>query len=128
MNTHLVTALSNNGGAPSFFEEIPFTLDQRGGMWISGQQQALNFRYRKSAVGYTSDWHVAGDPTLIIISQGTLRLYLRDGSQKDFSAGDHFIARDYLTPGSTFSTTHGHRAEVIGNQELHALHIKLNRI
>ena len=80
----------------SIFSDQEYPQIIRGGMLLTEQISALNLRLRESEVGYASDWHVAGDPTLILVQQGVLRILLRDGSAKDFSAGDAFIAQDYL--------------------------------
>ena len=110
----------------SIFSEQQYPSHQRGGMRLTEQIATANLRLRKSASGYSSDWHVAGDPTLIIIQQGVLRIILRNGEQRDFVAGDAFIAKDYLPDGIEFDTDkHGHRAEVIGHKALQATHIKL---
>ena len=129
MNKINIPVLSNDTGHYSRFEEACFTLDEVNGMYICARQDALNFRHRMSNPGYCSSWHIAGDPTLIIIRSGTLRIGLRDGSYKDFSAGDQFIARDKLPDGSVFDDkVHGHTAEVIGNEQLFAVHIKLSSL
>lgn len=110
----------------SVFSESNYPNSYRGGMLLSEQISAVNFRLRESAPGYNSDWHVAGDPTLIIIQQGVLRILLRDGQYHDFSAGAMFIANDCLPKSREFDDAiHGHRAEVIGEQHLLAVHIKL---
>lgn len=109
----------------SVFSEKTLQMSARGGMNITEQLPAHSCRLRHSAAGYCSDWHVAGDPTLIVIQQGVLRIYLRDNSYKDFKAGDCFIAQDYLPEGIAFSEQHGHRAEVLGEQDLYAAHLKL---
>lgn len=92
MNKISIPVLSNEAGGYSSFEESSFSLDDINGMYISARLDALNFRHRMSEPGYFSDWHLAGDPTLITIRSGTLGIGLRDGSHKDFSAGDLFIA------------------------------------
>ena len=98
-------------------------------MVLSEQIDAVNFRLRKSAAGYKSDWHVAGDPTLILIQKGILRITLRNGDYRDFPAGSMFIAEDFLPHETSFDPAkHGHMAEVISDQELEAIHIKLCRI
>ena len=69
---------------------------------------------------------MAGDPTLIIIRCGTLRIGLRNDEYRDFSAGDMFIARDCLQPHEAFDPQlHGHTAAVLGTENLLAVHIKL---
>lgn len=110
----------------SIFSEIQFSLEDYNGLFITQRQEALNFRYRVSEPGYFSAWHVAGDRTLIIIRSGTLRITLRDGEYRDFTAGDLFIADDRLQKDEVFNNAvHGHSAELIGEQVLQAVHIKL---
>ncbi|MEL6558250.1 MAG: hypothetical protein AAFQ94_08705, partial [Bacteroidota bacterium] len=71
--------------------------------------------------------HMAGDPTFIAIQQGVLRITLRDGQFHDFSAGSSFIAADSLPKHISFDKQkHGHKASVIGDEMLKAIHVKLN--
>jgi len=112
----------------SVFTEQVLSLSDYNGLFITPRIDALNFRHRLSKPDYVSDWHVAGDPTLIIIRTGTLRLTLRNGEYKDFSAGDMFIAEDRLQAEEVFDENiHGHRATVIGQKILTAVHIKLSQ-
>ena len=115
---------SAENGVSEFIEES-YSLDDFNGLFISSRIEAQNFRHRMSQFGYFSSWHVAVDPTLIIIRQGTLRIGLRDG---DFHAGDLFIAKDSLRQGEDFDEhKHGHTAKLIGEQELFSVHIKLSQ-
>ncbi|TBR45121.1 hypothetical protein CBF23_000165 [Marinomonas agarivorans] len=117
---------SDNTTGFSYFVNETLTLEDYNGLFITSRMDALNFRHRLSKSGYITDWHMAGDPTLLIIRAGQLRIHLRDGSYRDFCAGDMFVARDYLQQGEVFDDTrHGHRAEVIGDETLLAVHIKL---
>lgn len=110
----------------SVFTERLFIQNHRGGMLLTDRIDAQNFRIRTSAPGYATDWHLAGDPTLISIQQGVLRVSLQNGEYRDFSTGDMFIAADNLPVGMTFDPEqHGHKATVIGNETLKAIHIKL---
>ncbi|MEP0073547.1 MAG: hypothetical protein ABJE79_12655 [Marinomonas sp.] len=112
---------------PSIFNDVVYSLEDYNGLFITGRMDALNFRHRMSQSGYFSSWHVAGDPTLIIVRSGTLRIGLRNGLYRDFSAGDMFIAQDYLHDNEAFDDDiHGHTAELIGEQPLLAVHIKLS--
>ncbi|MBL4631509.1 MAG: hypothetical protein JKY14_10255 [Paraglaciecola sp.] len=124
-----IPILCNTQTERSYFIDQQYSLDDYNGLFISVRQQALNFRHRMSESGYFSDWHVAGDPTLIIIRSGILRIGLRDQSYHDFAAGDVFIAQDRLVDNTSFdNTVHGHTAQVIGEQPLIALHLKLSSI
>ena len=126
MNVFRLSILTINENNLSIFGEVDMPKIIRGGMLLTDRIDALNLRLRESAPRYKSDWHVAGDPTLIIVQQGVLRIVLRDESYQDFGPGEHFVAQDYLPEGIDFDhARHGHRAEVIGNNTLQAVHIKL---
>ena len=101
----------------SVFSEESFDQAARGDLWISEQQSCLNLRFRSSPAGYQSGWHVAGDPTLIIVTGGCMEIELRDGSKKQFRPGEKFIARDDLPNSLDFDhERHGHRARVMGER------------
>jgi hypothetical protein len=110
------------------FKNIKYSVEDYNGLFITERVDALNFRHRVSKPGYFSSWHVAGDPTLIIIRSGVLRIGLRNGEYRDFTSGDMFIAQDYLQENELFDNEiHGHTAELIGNENLSAVHIKLSK-
>jgi hypothetical protein len=123
---HLIPAVSNNGDGASFFSvrEVPLhgTLERM----LSDQQSAMNFRWRESDGSYASGFHVAGDPTLLVILSGTLCIELHNGETRHFSVGEYFIAEDYLGNDAIFDEAiHGHRAYVLEGKPLSALHLKL---
>lgn len=121
-----IPTISVDSNYVSIFSEESHEQIVRGGMILTDRINAQNLRLRMSEPGYATDWHVAGDATLIIIQKGTLRITLRNGDFRDFSIGDSFIAKDYLLEGTEFDNTiHGHKAEVIDNYQLLATHIKL---
>lgn len=123
INDHKVASVSTGA---SFFTDEAYSLEDFNGLFITERMDALNFRHRISEPGYSSSWHVAGDPTLIIIRAGILRIGLRNGEYRDFKTGDQFIAMDRLQHGESFDdNVHGHTAELIGEQPLLAVHIKL---
>lgn len=126
--TFIIPSIITNSNNESIFSSEEHPLHARGAMLLSEQIGALNLRLRTSEAGYHSDWHVAGDPTLIVVQQGILRIILRDHSYRDFAAGDAFVAKDRLQDDKTVfdPTLHGHRAEVIGDEDLLAIHIKLS--
>jgi len=126
----LASPISDTGKTGySVFSDVQYTVDDYNGLFITERMDALNFRHRTSEPGYFSSWHVAGDPTLIIIRSGILRITLRNGGYRDFSAGDLFIAQDRLQKNEAFDQAiHGHTAELVGEQVLLAVHIKLAEI
>jgi hypothetical protein len=122
----IVTTITANTNGISIFSEVDFEMQQRSGMYLTEQIGAKNFRIRQSDAGYETNFHLSGDPTLIIILKGTLKIELQNGDFKTFSAGDSFIAKDNLPDNLVFNNKiHGHKASVIGNEPLEAIHIKL---
>ena len=123
-----IDCVTNDGVGESVFGQQDVILSGDSNRCLSEQIDAINFRLRTSPIGYVSDYHVAGDPTLLIILQGSLRLMLPSGESCSYQSGDMFIAEDYLQANCDFvAGLHGHKAEVIGNQELRAIHLKLRR-
>lgn len=122
-----VPTITNDGRGPSVFSTLEIELSGEISRQLSGQISAVNFRLRRS-VDYSADFHVAGDPTLLIVLSGTMRITLPSGDSKDFSVGDIYIAEDYLAPDATFEKgVHGHSAKTIGEIPYNALHLKLSR-
>ncbi len=122
-----ITCITTNEQGISVFAEMSYAKNARGGMVLSDQIAAKNFRLRESKAGYSTDWHLAGDPTLLIIQKGTLRISLQSGAYKDFQSGEMLIAADALPENIAFDCSiHGHKAAVIGAEDLVAVHIKLD--
>jgi len=123
----IIPTITTNENGISVFEDVDFSVQQRGGLFISDQIGAQNFRLRKSDVGYSTDFHLAGDATFISIQKGSLKIELQNGDFKIFNPGDCFIAQDNLPEHIPFDKKiHGHKASVVGNESLQAIHIKLS--
>lgn len=127
MNTpFIIPIITTNENGISIFSEVDFEANQRGGMFLTEQIAAKNFRIRRSDVGYATDFHLAGDATFIIILKGSLQIELQNGATKIFTSGESFIAKDNLAEDVVFDNKiHGHKASVLGNEILEAIHIKL---
>lgn len=123
---YIIPTITTNEKGISIFSETDFSVQQRGGMFLTEQIGSKNFRIRRSDVGYATDFHVAGDATFIIIQKGSLKIELQNGEFKIFHAGDCFIAQDNLPVHIIFNNKiHGHKASVVGDEILQAIHIKL---
>ena len=119
--------ISNDGKGASFFGSREITLEGELMRQLSDQITAVNFRLRHSE-NYSSDYHVAGDPTLLIVLSGTIKIELPTGETREFSQGDLYVAEDYLEADVKLKKgVHGHRAEMIGDTPYKAVHIKLDR-
>ena len=123
-----IVTVCNDGQGASNFSQTKIELEGDETRCLSEQIHAMNFRLRTSPPNYDSSFHVAGDPTLLIILNGQLQITLPDGQSKQFCAGEFFIAEDYLAKGVDFEQgIHGHSAQVLGDQDLQALHLKLSK-
>ncbi len=111
----------------SYFSERKYPLNGTESFMLTDRINAENFRFRSSNNRYKSDWHVAGDPTLLIVLGGTIKIEVRSGESKIFSKGEMFIAEDFLPDDIKFDDSiHGHRAEVVGDEPVSVLHLKLD--
>ncbi|MEM9415117.1 MAG: hypothetical protein AAGA29_06500 [Planctomycetota bacterium] len=126
---HTLPTLITDAHGVSVFTTAEWPAEARGGMVLSPRVGASSLRLRTSEPGYFADWHAAGprnEPVLIVVRRGVLRIGLRDGSHRDFAAGDAFVAADSVPEGETFDAErHGHTAAVVGDEPLEAIHIKL---
>ena len=61
-----IPTITVNQDFNSVFSEEIFSQSNKNGMYLTERLNAENFRLRSSLAGYSSHWHVAGDPTLII--------------------------------------------------------------
>lgn len=124
---HRLPVLLTGDDGRSFWATTHWPIEERSGMFLSPRIGCSSMRLRQSKPGYATDWHVAGDPVLIIVQSGTLRIGLHAGDARDFHPGEAFIAADKLPKCQTFdSTHHGHTAKVVSETTLQAIHIKLN--
>ena len=123
-----MTTVTNDGSGPSEFSKREIVLSGDDLRRLSEQQPAENFRLRTSSADYSSGYHVAGDPTLLVILRGLFKLELRNGESREFGPGEMFIAQDFLANGIEFDDSkHGHRAEVLGDTPASVLHLKLEK-
>ena len=90
------TSVTNDGYGASYFCKKSVELSGEPSRRLSQQIDAVNFRLRSSDTSYVSGFHVAGDPTLLIILSGTVRIELHNGDSREFNAGEMFVAEDYL--------------------------------
>ncbi|MBX2850145.1 MAG: hypothetical protein KTR15_00200 [Phycisphaeraceae bacterium] len=123
---HTLPALVTAEDGTTVWSQRGWPIEARGGMLLSQRIDCSSLRLRASEPGYQADWHVAGDPTLIIVRAGRLRITLHDGGERDFGPGDAFIAADHVPDGQGFDhALHGHRAKAVGDNPIEAVHIKL---
>jgi len=123
-----IVCITNDGKNTSYFDKRNFDLNGNSHRMLSEQISAVNFRLRTSDTSYASDWHVAGDPTLLIVLSGCIQIELRNGETKQFSRGEMFIAEDFLANEVDYNENiHGHKAKALSGDKLEVLHLKLSK-
>ncbi len=128
VHTIEVPSITSDGYGASYFSHREFELRGDQHRCLSEQIPALNFRLRTSPVGYVSEFHVAGDPTLLIILRGAFVVRLRSGDERVYSAGEMFVAEDFIAREvAQDDEVHGHQGLVTGSLALEALHLKLEK-
>ncbi|MFN3166010.1 MAG: hypothetical protein ACE37H_02985 [Phycisphaeraceae bacterium] len=127
---HTLPVLLTDLAGRCFWSDRHWPTHDRGGMRLTGRVGCSSLRLRSSAPGYATDWHGAGEPVLVLVRRGVLRIELRDGSARDFGPGDAFIAADAAVQSGDAlipeGCPEGHRARVIGDAPLEAVHVKLD--
>lgn|GEM_PF-284945 len=121
-----VSVLTIDRNNRTVFGSIQFAQFELNNRLLTDRITTSSLRFRQSASSYQSDFHVAGDPTLIVILQGALQIALQSGATATFQQGECFIAADFLPKGVAFNANeHGHSAKVVGGDDFKAIHIKL---
>ena len=82
-------------------------------------QASGGVQFRRSPVGFASDFHCTTTPQWLIVLQGRMEIGLQDGSTRVFGPGECFYSNDTLPAGATFDAQrHGHRSRLLGDEAL----------
>ena len=92
---------------------------------FSALQPSSGMQWRRSPVGFRSDFHCTGHAQWVFILRGTMEIGLQDGSTRQFGPGQHFYSADTLPAGITFDATiHGHCSRQVGVEPLETLFVR----
>lgn len=82
-------------------------------------------QFRRSPVGFASDFHCTTTPQWLVVLRGRMEIGLRDGSVRVFGPGECFYSNDTLPPGVAFDPgRHGHRSRQLGDEPLVTLFVR----
>ena len=85
------------------FREEDIALDQgTPAALLSARLPASSVQFRRSPVGFTSDFHCTPTPQWVFVLSGMMEIGLQDGSIRRFGPGDHFLSADVLPQGAVF--------------------------
>ncbi|MDR1350825.1 MAG: hypothetical protein LBJ59_08660 [Zoogloeaceae bacterium] len=91
---------------------------------LSERYPTENLQFRRSPVGFASEFHCTARPQWTFILAGQMEITLRDGSRRLFSAGEGFYSNDLLPEGKIFNPAiHGHKSRQAGDAALVTLFI-----
>ena len=92
---------------------------------LSALLPGAGVQWRRSPVGFASEFHCTITPQWVFILSGRMEIGLQDGSSRVFGPGEHFYSADTLPPGTNFDPkVHGHRSRQIGPEPLDTLFVR----
>ncbi len=87
--------------------------------------QGNGHQFRRSPVGFQSNFHCTSTPQWLIVLQGAMEIGLQDGSSRIFRAGQCFYSNDTLPEGADFDAAlHGHSSQQAGDTPLVTLFVR----
>lgn len=86
---------------------------------LSSLAPSSGHQFRKSPVGFRSQFHCTTIAQWLIVLQGAMEIGLQDGSSRIFKAGQCFYSNDTLPQGAEFDAKlHGHWSGQVGDEPL----------
>ena len=127
MDTFTQVELYTGEDGRARFRETGTALDQGTvAAALSAILPATGIQFRRSPVGFKSEFHCTGAPQWLFVLSGTMEIGLQDGTVRRFGPGEHFLSADTLPDGATFDPTlHGHRSAQVGTAPLVTLFVKV---
>ena len=120
MDTFTQVELHTGDDGRAQFRQTSIALDQgTAAAALSGVLPATGIQFRRSPVGFKSEFHCTGAPQWLFVLAGTMEI-------RRFGPGEHFLSADTLPAGAIFDPTlHGHRSAQVGDEPLVTLFVKL---
>lgn len=120
-----VTLFTDSDGRARFREEDLQMTEGSPQARLSRVLAATGVQFRRSPVGFRSDWHCTPAPQWVFILSGEMEIGLRDGSTRRFGPGGHFYSADTVPAGAAFDpAVHGHWSRQLGPDPLATLFVK----
>ena len=88
---------------------------------------AGGFQFRDSPPEIFNPWHCTAMESTqwVIVTNGIMRVGLRDGSSVDFLPGEMFLSMD-TQPEEIFQGHNGHTSQAVGKERLNTMFIKVD--
>ena len=126
MTTLTLTELYTSADGRASFRDRPLALAEGSPVArLSALQASGGWQFRRSPVGFASDFHCTTTPQWLVVLQGRMEIGLRDGSARVFGPGECFYSNDTLPAGAAFDAAlHGHRSRLLGDEPLVTLFVR----
>ena len=126
MTTLTLTELYTADDGRARFRDWPVALSEGApAARLSSLMASGGGQFRRSPVGFASDFHCTGTPQWLVVLQGRMEIGLRDGTARVFGPGECFYSNDTLPAGATFDATlHGHCSRALGDDGLETLFVR----
>jgi hypothetical protein len=121
-----LTELYTDAGGVARFRDLHLPLTQgTPAARLSALMASEGCQFRRSPVGFRSDFHCTTTPQWLVVLQGRMEIGLQDGSTRVFGPGECFYSNDTLPPGAVFDARlHGHRSRLLGDEPLLTLFVR----
>ena len=127
MNPSLTLAVlyTDTDGRARFRDEVQALSEGSPLSRLSTLQSSTGLQWRKSPVGFKSDFHCTTTPQWLVVLSGCMEIGLQDGSTRQFGPGECFYSNDVLPTGAVFDPqVHGHCSRQVGDEPLCTLFVR----
>ncbi len=122
---NLTTLYTDTDGRARFRDELVPLTEGTPAARLSALMASGGCQFRRSPVGFESDFHCTTTPQWLVVLQGQMEIGMQDGSTRVFGPGQYFYSNDTLPAGATFDATlHGHRSRQLGDEPLVTLFVR----
>jgi len=126
MTTLTLPTLNTAADGRARFRDDPLPLeDGTPATRLSALMASGGCQFRRSPVGFASDFHCTTTPQWLVVLRGRMEIGLRDGTARVFGPGECFYSNDTLPEGAAFdAAVHGHRSRLLGDEPLVTLFVR----
>lgn len=122
----LTTLYTDTDGRARFRDEVVPLTEGTPAARLSALMASGGCQFRRSPVGFQSDFHCTTTPQWLVVLQGQMEIGLQDGSTRVFGPGECFYSSDTLPAGASFDARlHGHRSRQLGDEPLVTLFVRV---
>ena len=121
-----VTLYTDESDGRSKFRDENLEMVESGVIgFLSNIYGATGYQLRHSPVGYGNTFHSTMEPQWVFVLSGVMQIELRDGTVRDFKAGESFFSADTPPKADFPEEVVGHISREVGGEPLRTLFVKV---